>query len=120
LEQKMARQNLGAMSVDALLKLRDEVTDVLSQKADDLKSQLSRLGGDTVGGRKARTLKGRKVAVKYRHPKTGETWSGRGAQAGWLTREIKAGAKRDDFLVDRTAAKKKRKTVKRKKARRKK
>jgi DNA-binding protein H-NS len=102
----MAKQNLGAMSVDALLKLRDEVDDVLSQKADDLKSQLSRLGGDTVGGRKATTtLKGRKVAVKYRHPKTGETWSGRGAQTGWLTREIKAGAKRDDFLVNKSARK---------------
>jgi hypothetical protein len=116
LEQKMAWQNLGAMSVDALLKLRDEVGGVLSQKADELKSQLSRLGGDTAKngrrGQRTGTLKGRKVAVKYRHPKTGETWSGRGALAGWLTREIKAGAKRDDFLVDKSMAKSARKAAK--------
>jgi hypothetical protein len=106
---KMAKQNLASMSVDSLLKLRDDVADALSRKGDELKGQLSRLGDDTVRngrrGRKASTLKGRKAAVKYRHPKTGETWSGRGAQAGWLTREIKAGAKRDDFLVDKSARK---------------
>jgi DNA-binding protein H-NS len=82
----MAKQNLASMSIDSLLKLRDDVADVLSRKADELKGQLSRLGGDNVGsGRKASALKGRKAAIKYRHPKTGETWSGRGAQAGWLT-----------------------------------
>jgi hypothetical protein len=105
----MAKQTLASMSIDSLLKLRDDVADVLSRKADELKGQLSRLGGDIVRNvrrsRKASTLKGRKVAVKYRHPKTGETWSGRGAQAGWLTREIKAGAKRDNFLVDKSARK---------------
>ncbi len=105
----MTKQNLASMSVDSLLKLRDDVADVLSRKADELKSQLSRLGGDTAkngrSGQRAGTLKGRKAAVKYRHPKTGETWSGRGAQAGWLTREIKASAKRDDFLVDKSARK---------------
>jgi hypothetical protein len=70
----MAKQNLAAMSVDALLKLRDDIGAVLGRKADQLKGQLSRLGGDTVGngrrGRKASTLKGRKAAIKYRHPKT--------------------------------------------------
>jgi hypothetical protein len=104
----MARQGLTAMSVDALLKLRDDIQVVLNRKANELKSQLSRLGGGTVGngrrGRKA-SLRGRKVPAKYRHPKTGETWSGRGAQAGWLTREIKAGSKLNDFLVDKSARK---------------
>jgi DNA-binding protein H-NS len=102
---KMAKQNLASMSVDSLLKLRDDIGDVLNRKADELKVQLSRLDGDSNvrRSRKSSTLKGRKAAIKYRHPKTGETWSGRGAQAGWLTREIKAGAKRDDFLVDKSA-----------------
>lgn len=39
------------------------------------------------------------VAVKYRDPDTGETWSGRGRMATWLAERIKAGAKLDDFLV---------------------
>jgi DNA-binding protein H-NS len=104
----MAKENFAAMSVDALLKLRDDVTDVLSRKADELKSQLSRLGGNTVGngrsGRKASTLKGRKAPIKYRD-KAGNHWSGRGAQPRWMTAAIKAGAKRDDFLIDKSAKK---------------
>ena len=61
------------------------------------------------------------MPIKYRD-KTGNTWAGRGAQPRWLTAAIKAGAKRDDFLVDKSAAKKARKAAKkaRKKARRKK
>jgi DNA-binding protein H-NS len=105
----MAKQSLTAMSLDALLTLRDDIQKILNRKADELKSQLSRLGGGTVAngrrGRKGSMLRGRKVPVKYRHPKTGETWSGRGAQAGWLTREIKAGSKLNDFLVDKSARK---------------
>lgn len=39
------------------------------------------------------------VAVKYRDPDTGETWSGRGRMATWLAQRVKAGARLDDFLV---------------------
>lgn len=39
------------------------------------------------------------VAAKYRYPETGETWSGRGRMAGWLSERIKAGARLEDFLV---------------------
>jgi len=41
----------------------------------------------------------RKVKPKYRHPTTGETWSGRGRMARWLRDEIEAGAKKEDFLI---------------------
>jgi DNA-binding protein H-NS len=54
------------------------------------------------------------VPIKYRD-KAGNTWAGRGAQPRWLTAAIKAGAKRDDFLVDKSAAKKTRKKTRRKK-----
>lgn len=37
--------------------------------------------------------------IKYRHPQTGETWTGRGKPPRWLTAEIDAGKKREDFLV---------------------
>jgi hypothetical protein len=42
----MAKSNLASMSVDALLKLRDDVGTALSRRADELKNQLSRLGGE--------------------------------------------------------------------------
>jgi hypothetical protein len=77
----MVRSNLGSMSVDALLKPRDDVGKVLSQKADQLQDQLSRLGGEFGKARRGRgnSLKGRKVAIKFRD-RSGNTWAGRGAQ----------------------------------------
>jgi DNA-binding protein H-NS len=102
LEVEMARTNLGSLSVEALLKLRDDIGKVLSQKAVQLEAQLSKLGGE-VGGRRRSGLKGRKVPIKYRD-KAGNTWAGRGAQPVWLREKLKAGAKLEDFAVQKTAA----------------
>jgi DNA-binding protein H-NS len=41
----------------------------------------------------------RAVAPKYRHPDTGETWSGRGKAPRWLTAAEAQGARRDHFLI---------------------
>ncbi len=38
-------------------------------------------------------------APKYRHPATGQTWSGRGRPARWLLEEERKGRKRERFLV---------------------
>ena len=43
--------------------------------------------------------KGTKVAAKYRHPETGQTWSGRGILPKWMTEEIAKGRKREDFAI---------------------
>src|SRR5919198_117399 len=95
--------SLRSMSVEELLKLRDDVGKVLSQKAAELEEQLSKLGGEVRVGRRGRrsALKGRKVAIKYRD-KEGNTWAGRGAQPVWLREKLKAGAKLEDFAVQRT------------------
>jgi DNA-binding protein H-NS len=113
----MAKPNLTNMSVDALLKLRDDVGAALSRKSKELESQLSRLGGEIGSGRKTRrsSLKGRKVAVKYRD-KSGNTWAGRGAQPVWLRDKLKVGAKLEDFAVHKGAAQ--RKSKKRRRAKR--
>jgi len=42
---------------------------------------------------------GGKVAPKYRHPQTGETWSGRGLQPNWLKTALAGGASLDDFKL---------------------
>lgn len=42
---------------------------------------------------------GGKVAAKYRHPQTGQTWSGRGLQPNWLKAALAGGASLDDFKV---------------------
>ena len=105
----MAESNLASMSVDALLKLRQDIGNVLSRKATELKTQLSRLGGEIVGPLKRTqrsSLKGRKVAIKYRDG-SGNTWAGRGAQPVWLREKLKAGAKLEDFSVHKTVASRK-------------
>src|SRR5947209_5844481 len=80
---------------------------LLQSKKSELQAQLAQIGGDSdgVARRRAGSIKGMKVAPKYRHPKTGETWSGRGGTAGWLAREIKAGRKKEDFLIAKPAKK---------------
>ena len=117
----MARANLGSMSVEALLKLRDDVGKVLSQKAVQLEEQLSKLGGEVGSGRRDRgsAMKGRKVPIKYRD-KEGNTWAGRGAQPVWLREKLKAGAKLEDFAVQKITASRKSSPRKAKKRRRKK
>lgn len=105
----MARTpRLTSMSVDELLRLRDDVGKVLRQKASQLEGQLSRLGGEIGTPRRGRLsgLKGRKVPAKYRD-KEGNTWAGRGAQPVWLRDKLKAGAKLEDFAVEKTAASRK-------------
>ena len=113
--------SLSSMSVEALLKLRDDVGKVLSQKAVQLEEQLSKLGGEVGSGRRARRsgMKGRKVPIKYRD-KEGNTWAGRGAQPVWLREKLKAGAKLEDFAVQKTAGSRKASLRKTKKRRRKK
>jgi DNA-binding protein H-NS len=113
---RMAKASLAKMSVDALLNLRDQIGKVLAQRADELRNQISRLGGGTVTVRRGRgsTLKGRKVPIKYRD-RSGNTWAGRGATPRWLREKLKAGAKLEDFAVDKkpargTSRKKRRKT----------
>ena len=118
----MARMaGLGSMSVDELLKLRDDVGKVLGQKAVELGKQLSMLGAEVGTGRRGgrRAMRGRKVAVKYRD-KQGNTWAGRGAQPVWLREKLKAGAKLEDFAVQRAAASAKASRRKTRKRRRKK
>ena len=118
----MARTpSLSSMSVEALLRLRDDVGKVLSQKAVQLEEQLSKLGGEVGSVRRARRsgLKGRKVPIKYRD-KEGNTWAGRGAQPVWLREKLKAGAKLEDFAVQKTAGSRKASPRKTKKRRRKK
>jgi DNA-binding protein H-NS len=108
----MAKQTLASMSVDALLKMRDDIGKVLSQKAETLKKELVSLGADyadvgriaVYGKKKAAKIKlsalaGRKVAAKYRDPRSKATWSGRGAPTRWITEYEKQGRKREQFLI---------------------
>ncbi len=107
----MPKLNLASMSVNALLKLREDIEKALTSRAQELRDQLA-----TLGYSRGSSLKGRKVAVKY-CDKSGNTWAGRGAQPGWLREKLKAGAKLEDFAVNKTVSHRKG-TKKRRRAKR--
>ena len=63
----MPKTNLGSMSVEQLLQLRDDVGKELNRKSTELQSQLARLGGEIASSRgRGGSLKGKKVPPKYR------------------------------------------------------
>ena len=96
----MPTPNLSSMSVDALLKLRLEIEQVLTRRAARLRDELSKLSGSR-GKVGAHPLAGRKAPVKYRD-RAGNTWAGRGAQPRWLREKLKGGAKLADFAVNKS------------------
>ena len=111
----MAKVSLSGMTVEALMDLRRRVDEMLHQHRADLEKQLERMGRAiaVVGGRRVvrgggSALRGRKVPPKYRSH-SGDTWAGRGAKPKWLVAAIKGGKKLDDFLIDKSARKGRRK-----------
>ena len=101
----MPKVRLSGMTVEALLDLRRRVDEALNERRAELENQLERMAvirRVVRGGRSS--LKGRKVPPKYRGL-SGETWAGRGARPRWLVAAIKGGKKLDDFLIDKSARK---------------
>jgi DNA-binding protein H-NS len=98
--------NLKRMNVQALLSLRSQIDKRLLELRAELEKQLEALSPSK---RKASSsLRGRKVPPKYKSP-SGETWAGRGAKPKWMVEALKKGKKLDDFLIDKSARKGRRK-----------
>lgn len=57
------------------------------------------LAGRAASGPVRAAKTGAKVAAKYRHPDTGETWSGRGLQPKWLKAALASGRSLSDFAI---------------------
>ena len=93
---------LKTMSIEGLVKLRDQIEGVLASKVTEqrkaLESELSKLGRYSGGPGRAkafgRGIARRGVAPKYRNPDNpSETWAGRGLKPRWLAAAIKEGKK---------------------------
>ena len=102
----MAKVNLSGMTVEALMDLRERVDEMLHERRAELEKQLARIAGPQSALRSP--LRGKKVPPKYRGL-SGETWAGRGAKPRWLVAAIKGGKKLDDFLIDKSARKRRKK-----------
>ena len=94
----MARKsNFASMSVASLLKMRDDIGEVLSRRASELKKELSQLtdwGSKEAkaprGGKARKVRKGKKVAPQFRSKKNPKVvWSGRGGTPRWMKAEMK-------------------------------
>ena len=103
----MKKPSLASMTFDALIALRDNADRIIRTRAaaerKAVEKQLSRLTGYVGGGKGGRkSLKGRKVAAKYRNPANkSETWAGRGARPRWLQAALKVGRKIEEFAIVR-------------------
>jgi DNA-binding protein H-NS len=100
----MAKASLSKMNVESLMSLRDQIDKRLLELRTELEKQLAALtpkGKVTVI---SSSLKGKKVPPKYRS-RSGETWAGRGARPRWMVEALKSGKKLDDFLIDKSARK---------------
>ena len=107
----MPKVSLSGMTVEALMDLRKRVDQTLHQHRVEIEKQLERMGRAITRPRgkvSVSALRGRKVPPKYRS-RSGETWAGRGARPRWLVAAIKSGKKLDDFLIDKSARKGRRK-----------
>ena len=107
----MPKVDLSGMTVEALMDLREQVDETLVKRRAEIEKQLAEMYavvGDTRAARRGSSLKGKKVPPKYRGP-SGETWAGRGARPRWLVAAIKGGKKLDDFLIDKSARKRRKK-----------
>jgi DNA-binding protein H-NS len=113
--------NLDNMSIDALIELRETVTETLKRRVAELHRELS--GQNDTGGRKdgqshdgidsgprrregeraGRTppVKRRKIEAKYRSQKDPTlTWTGRGLAPHWLREEMADGkVGKEAFLI---------------------
>jgi DNA-binding protein H-NS len=104
---------MNAMTMTSYTELQREIARLMQQAEDarkaevraviaDIKTKMQEFGitvadlGST--GRSSRA-KGGTVAAKYRHPSTGETWTGRGKMPRWLQAEVNAGRRKEDFLI---------------------
>jgi DNA-binding protein H-NS len=108
--------NFKSMSIEKLVKLKDQVESALSSKVAEtrrmLQSNLAKLTG--FGAASMRSAARGKVAPKYRNPDNpSETWAGRGLKPRWLAAALKAGKKLEYFSIAESgnkAAKKRRET----------
>jgi DNA-binding protein H-NS len=112
----MQKINVSGMNVEALIDLQKRVDALLRKHRAEIEKDLERMNRAIdvverarVARRGSSTLKGKKVPPKYRGP-SGETWAGRGAKPHWLVAAIKGGKKLDDFLIDKSARKGKRRS----------
>ena len=94
-------KELKAKAEDLMRQAEAARTAEISVVIADIKKKMADYGisAADLGGAAKKSSARKVVAAKYRHPATGETWSGRGRPPHWLADELVKGRKREEFLV---------------------
>ena len=97
--QREARRESGKRELVEEFKAKAEA---LGLSLDALLGNVGQTGGQV--GRERQPRKGAAATttsprVKYRHPDTGETWSGRGRMPKWLSLAVERGGDREEFAA---------------------
>jgi DNA-binding protein H-NS len=110
-------KNPKSMSVEELISLRNSVDQLIAERVSTetsaLRAKLAQLEslGNRKPGRSGRgsSLKGTRVAPKYRNPEnSAETWAGRGMMPSWMRALVKQGHKPDEFAIKQSGSSAKR------------
>ena len=100
----LARQLAELDSQLQALRNQDRMAAIAQIKAQMLEHGLTiaDLGVRNSGSSAKAAVDGRrtKAPIKYRHPESGETWTGRGLHPRWLIRELNNGIPLAHFKVD--------------------
>jgi DNA-binding protein H-NS len=105
--------NLATLSAVQLAALRQNIKTILEAKIRTRIAELERISNAPSALAKPpefyRTMERmtatfqptpiRRVAPKFRHPRTGATWAGRGLKPRWLVAEMKRGKAMDQFKI---------------------
>ncbi len=89
---------IEALKQQAESQRKNEISSVIA----DIRAKMLEYGitvADLGSGARTSRSKGMTVAAKYRHPRTGETWTGRGKMPKWLQAEVNTGKRKEDFLI---------------------
>lgn len=96
-----AKVDLDSLNLDQLLALREQIESrvetIASSELAALEEKMNALK-PFAGKRRSSGVRS-KAPVKFRDPKTGKTWSGRGMTPVWLRDYEEAGKKRESFAV---------------------
>lgn len=112
--------SIESFSIDELLSLRDEIdarlTQLATKEINAMEKRMKRLAKyadpqieltkvepvKQTASKPDKTTskrKGKKAPIKFRDPKTGDSWSGRGLTPVWLRNYEASGGDRTDFTV---------------------
>jgi DNA-binding protein H-NS len=115
----MNADDLKLISIDELWALHTEIAAVLTRRicAEKalLEQRLRQLHPDVLDRKVHRERRPYpRVLPKYRNPDTpSETWAGRGKHPRWLVTQLRAGRKLDDFRIQPSSDRKRRRSARR-------